>query len=195
MDEEQLKTNMKRHKQLWPVFLLSFFCLEAPVEVVLRNCSLSATNYLAMEVLAFNYLVYFLFPKFYKVTLTLTLVIGLFNIIEFSYGTTTVRASINGLIIYFQPQAFLAILLTYKINFKKINDFLFKKEGPEPSSEEAIKKDKVRFEEEVIRFKEKYESYSTATLLKILEGGKYVPEAMEAARLLLKERKELEEVY
>ncbi len=188
MTRQRLLTTLKQQRQLLPLILLTGFCIEAIIAVLLNYSILTTKNYIAFGVVVVNFLTYFLFRQFYKYTLTVTLTVGLFNFIVFSAGEWTTSFSLNSLKISFQPHSFLAGLLAYIINFKRVNEFIVDNLATKQTPEEQERSEKTRFTEGVEKFKGKYESYSTETLTEIITANKYMPEALEAARQLINER-------
>ena len=136
-----------------------------------------------------NFLTYFIVRKFYKYTLGLTILIGLFNIVTFSDINTTTSFGFGSLAVTFQSKAFWVGLLTYIINFKKVNLYIIDSVATKSPTEEQINIQKKQFAESVKKFKLNYENYSAENLTEIVTKNKYVPEALEAARELLAEKK------
>jgi len=194
--KKDIWTIVKLQRQLLPLLLLTFFCLKAVAyaikgSVVVENetyeFTLTVKHYLAFTSIAINLLTYFLFRQYYKYTLALTIIFGLFNFLNFSDFETTQSYSFNNLSVSFQPSPFLAGILAYFINFSKINYFVIDHLVTKKTPEERAKIETARFKESVEKFKERYKSYSTATLTEILNENKFTPEALEAARQLLKQ--------
>ncbi len=189
MTLQQIQARIKQHRQLLPLLLLTGFCIEAINEALLNYSLLTIKNYIAFGVIALNFLTYSLLRRFYKYTLAVTIIVGLFNLIVFSAVEWTTSISFNSLEVSFQPQAFLAGLLAYLINFKRVNNFLLDNIGTKQTPEERENYEKAIFAEETEKFKERYKNYSNETLTEIITENKYVPGALEAARQLLHERR------
>lgn len=196
-------TTLKQQLQILPVLLLTIYCIDAIVTAMRGTVVITGTtydydltikHYIAFGAIGVNFFTYFFLRQFYKYTLGLTIAIGLFNLMTFSALQTTSIIGINSLKIGFQPSAFWAGLLAYIINFKRINEFILDNLVTKQTPEEQERIEKVRFAEEVEKFKGKYKSYSAETLTKIITANKYVPEALEAARQLLNERQPNENV-
>jgi len=197
MNSKNLWENLKQQRQLLPVILLTYFCIKTIISAIngtvdisdkTYEFALTTKHYFAFTSIVINLLTYFLFRQFYKYTLALTILLGLFNIINFSDLETTQSFALNSLSVSFQPIAFLAGLLTYVINFSKINFWVIDHLVTKKTPEERAKIENARFKESVEKFKERYNSYSEATLTDILNENKLVPEAIEAARQLLNKR-------
>ena len=87
-------------------------------------------------------------------------------------------------IIQFELTALSILILHLILNPEVFNSFkAILKSKPES---EASKK--VKFESSVNGFKQRFDKKSTSELMKIVEQNKLVPEAIEAARQLLKDR-------
>jgi hypothetical protein len=197
MTRHKLLTTLKQQLQLLPVLLLTIYCIYAVITAMRGTVVMAGTtydyeltikHYIAFGAIGVNFFTYFFLRQVYKYTLGLTIAIGLFNLMTFSALQTTSSFGINSLKIGFQPSAFWAGLLAYIINFKRINQFILDKLVIKPKSGIQQRIEKARFAEGVEKFKEKYKSYSAETLTEIVTLSKNVPEALEAARQLLKER-------
>lgn len=125
---------IQRHKQLLPLLLLTVYCISALASVaretvvldgVTYGISLTAKHYLAFGAIALNFLVYFRFRKFYKYTLALTILAGLFGFMVFPLRDTLTGVGVDSLLVMVQPSAFLAGLLAYILNFRRINNALW----------------------------------------------------------------------
>jgi len=198
MTREKVLTAFKKQRPLIPILLLIAYCIgtlmtAAKGSVVLNgeiyDFILTTKHYLAFGAIGVNLLTYVCLRSFYKFTLGLTVLAGLFNLIIFSDLETTIGFTINKFEISFQPSAFFAGLIAYLINFRRINDFIIDHLTTTRTLEEQEKIDKTLFAEGVQKFKEKYENYSFDALTEIVNTNRFVPEAVEAARQLLNERK------
>ena len=197
MTRHKFLTTLKQQLQILPVLLLTIYCIDSIVTAmrgtvvmagITYDYELTIKHYIAFGAIGVNFFTYFFLRQFYKYTLGLTIVIGLFNLMTFSALQTKSLIGINSLKIGFQPSAFWAGLLAYIINFKRINEFILDNLVTKQTPEEQERIEKVRFAEEVEKFKGKYKNYSAETLTEIITANKYVPEALEAARQLLNER-------
>lgn len=113
---------------------------------------------------------------------------GLFNLMTFPALETTQSFAVSSLKVSFQPSAFFAGLLAYIVNFKRANKFVMDNLTTRQTPEQQDKIKKARIQESVGKFKEKYGSYSVEMLTEIVNEKKFVPEALEAARQLIKEQ-------
>ena len=188
MTRQKLLTTINNQRQLLPLLLLTFFCIQAIIEMLPNYSLITTKNYIGFGIVTLNYLTYTLFRKFYKYTLGVTIILGLFNLIVFTVGEWTISFYAYNSEISFQSQSFLAGLLVYIINFKRINNSIIDNLAAKQTPEEQEKYERARFTEGVEKFKEKYASYPVETLTEILTANKYSPEALEAARQLLNVR-------
>lgn len=188
----------RQQRQLLPLLLLAAYCTNAIVAAVRETVvmagdtytfELTTKHYAAFGAIGLNFVTYWLFRPYYKYTLGLTITGGLFNFMTFPALETTQSFAFSSLKVSFQPAAFLAGLLAYLVNFKRINEFVIDNLTTKQTREEQDKMEKARFQESVGRFKEKYGSYSVDMLTEIVVQKKFIPEALEAARLLLKEQR------
>lgn len=177
--------------------MFTVYCINAIVTAVrgtvvmaadAYNFELATKHYIAFGAIGLNFFTYCLFRPFYKYTLGLTIAGGLFNLMTFPALETTKSFALSSLKVSFQPAAFLAGLLAYLVNFKRVNGFIIDHLTTKQTPEEQDKIEKARFQETVGKFKEKYGSYSVEILTEIAIEKKFVPEAVEAAKQLLKER-------
>lgn len=180
-----------------PLLLLAAYCINAIVAAVrgtvamagdTYNFELTTKHYVAFGAIGLNFVTYWVFRPYYKYTLGLTITGGLFNLITFPALETTQSFALSSLKVSFQPSPFFAGLLAYLVNLKKINEFVIDNLTTKRTQEEQDKIEKARFQESVGKFKEKYGSYSVEMLTEIVNEKKFVPEALEAAKHLLKER-------
>jgi hypothetical protein len=197
MTKEKLFSVFKQHRQILPLLLLTGYCIDAVVTsirgtVVMAgeayDYELTTKHYIAFGVVAINFLIYFFLRQFYKYTLGLTVLVGLFNLIIFSALETTLGFSLNSLKVGFQPTAFLAGLLAYILNFKRVNSFIIDSIATERTPEEIEKNQQAIFDEETQKYKDLFAEFSNESLTEILTADKYVPAALAAARQILNER-------
>ncbi|WP_426291853.1 hypothetical protein ACN9ML_17430 [Dyadobacter endophyticus] len=197
MGRQQILATCRQHRQLLPLLLLAAYCINAIVAAVngtvvmagdMYNFELTTKHYAAFGAIGLNFVTYWFFPPYYKYTLGLTIAGGLFNLMTFPALETTQSFALSSLKVSFQSAAFLAGLVAYIINFKRANQFVIDNLTNKPTPEEQDKIEKAGFQESVGKFKEKYSSYSEEILTEIVIEKKFVPEALEAARQLLKER-------
>lgn len=185
-----------------PLLLLAVYCINAIVAAIrgrvvmvdeTYNFLLKTKHYLAFVAIVVDLLTYFLLRPFYKYTLGLTIGLGLLNIMVFPALEVTQSFALGSLKVSFQPSAFFAGLVVYLINFKRINEFLIEHLITKGTPKEQ-KNVRAKFVEDVERFKVKYNNYSVEDLAEIVTENKFVPEAIEAARQLIKERRPDEKI-
>jgi len=144
--------------------------------------SIEVRNYLAYFVIVS--LVIFRLLKFKKgkTVLGIALLIGTFNLIQFTHSSFTFSFSLGGLtVLKFQPVSFFALIGLIVMDIdgtRKFLRFLF----PEKSEEIVIEENTVLIES----FKDKYESYPKGKLQEIIDNPEsYQKSAVEAARQLI----------
>jgi len=175
-----------KYKQLFPVVILTGICVftfdeifESKVDIISSVQLLSLKNYLAFFLLILNYLIFYFWRKTYKYILIATLLLGLFNLINFNLGEYNLYL---GSEIGIQPFITLILILMFFINFKTVKNFFFES-GNTEVIDEKIKKSEQK--QKIEMFKKKYQSYSLENLEMILSDNRYVYEAKEAAKELL----------
>lgn len=190
-----LKKYYLKYKQLIPVFILTGMLMLTLIEIKASNAnnleqssylSPSLKNYLALIFIVLNYLTFFLLRKFYKYILISTLLLGMFNVINFNFGEYRFFLS-SGSTFGIQPFILLLTFLIIGLNYKKVKSF-FSGESLSLEREQGIK---ILIEKEKIeRFIEKYQSYTLEDLKLVLADKRFVHEAKEAAKQLIKLREE-----
>ncbi len=175
-----------KYKQLIPVLVLIVCCLWTISTALQGGVDLSGNQYGAFVVLTITVICFFIARPFYKYLLVLTLGLGLFNLINFIPAEVKTGFGIGSLMVYFSPVVFVVVLLTYFLNRNQANKVLFALIGPSP--ERAEKNRKAQQAEEINKFKTRYAKYADSELETILQEKKYVPEALQAAREILRNR-------
>jgi hypothetical protein len=186
---------LKKHKQLLPLLALTALCFNAivaasrgTVEIADATYAfeLTSAHYAALVLVGLCYITYAGFKRSYKYFLVTALLLGLFNIIVFTSTQTTVGVGLGSLRISVQPAILATLILTYFLNFERVNSFILAQLGPSPAN--AERRRKQVFEEEVSKFKTTFQRYPSPKLADIVESKTLVPAALEAARQLLRER-------
>ncbi len=189
------KNAFNAYKQLIPIIFLAFYCIDAIATAIdgtvvmsykAYEFELTIKHYIAFGVIVINLLMFFFYKAYFKYSLLLTILLGLFNIITFSALTETF--SLKGLGMGFQPSAILAGLLAYIINFKRATKLILKTVRTNYTPEQIAKIEKKKFVEETQKFMSRYKAYSTESLRQIVREKEFVPEAIEAAQQLITER-------
>lgn len=182
-------------RQLIPLLLLTILTIITLTIFVVGEFSNNADNrfiltikhYLGFTILIINYLVYFYSRKQFKIIIGVTLILGLFNLINFTASEISTYIGIGSLKIGCQPYFFLICFVTYISNRKAVNNLIGELFGPTP--EKAIQKQEKYETETIQRFIDKYQSYSNEQLENILTDKRYVSEALEASKRILEQRK------
>jgi hypothetical protein len=191
----KFKSKYQQYKQLIPVIILTVFAIvtiltsfRGTVEMNGENYDFELTfkHYGAFLAIFINWLSFFTFRRFFKYVLTLTLLLGLINLINFTALQTISFIAFDKHQLGLQPTIFWISILTYTINFKRVNEILYDFFGPTP--EQADKNARKRQTEQIDKFKDRYSKYSDEQLNIILRENKFVPEALQAVQQLLTER-------
>jgi hypothetical protein len=149
---------------------------------------LSGKHYAAFVLVGLSYLTFFFFFKGYQYIIGATILSGLFNLINFAPLESTVGIAINSFSIRAQPESLLAGVLFIMVNKKQLLAFFKGKKSDASSNKPESARQFATIQENVAQFRVKYENYSTESLTEIVSAGRYVPEALEAARQVLEER-------
>jgi hypothetical protein len=189
------KQTYQTYKQLIPVIILTVLTIltiltafRGTVEMGGENYDFELTtrHYGAFLAIIVTWVSFFTLRHLFKYVLTLTLLFGLINLINFTALQTMSFIAFDELKLGLQPTIFLISILTYIINFKRANELLYDIFGPTP--EQANKNAQRRQTEQIDKFKDRYSKFSDEQLNAILTENKFVPEALQAARQLLTER-------
>ena len=191
---QSIKSLYKNYKQLIPVLVLSGFCIFTVAtffnDKIVNNeeqLLLNLKHYAGFSCVIICVISFFKFRHFYKYLLLVTLMLGFANFINFTPSTITNFIGFGSLEIGFQPTSFLAILSGYVINHRRANKFIIRQI-------QSLSNENQTFEEElnlnkIDRFKDRYKEYPDNKLQQILNENEFVPEALEVARIVLKQRK------
>jgi hypothetical protein len=189
------KQTFQKYKMLIPVLVLTGLCVFTVVRYILGtneingedyNFMLTAKHYGAFVAVTVNLISFFAFRQYFKYIFGVTILLGLFCIINFTPVDIKWTLRIGSIKIGFQPTAFLVGLLTFVLNFKdKILTF---DSSNGEVSEQNLQDNQKRFDEEVENFKQKYFSYSSEDLTQLIADKRYTASALEAARQILNER-------
>jgi len=187
---------IKKYLQLLPLVVLTLVSAITIMnalkgKVVMNDLeydfSLSISHYIAFLLLAINYILFFVYRNVYKYAVTIFLVAGLFNFINFSSLTSNFSFRIGGFHTPgIQPVIFFIILITVLTNYRYINELITKNiRDISPNTKQNASQ---YLSEKIDTFKDRYKSYSTDELNHIITENKFVPEAIMAAKELLYER-------
>jgi hypothetical protein len=157
----------QRYRQLLPLLLLLVFCISTITQALIGTVeldgvaygfALNAKHYGAIALTAVAVASFFLMRKCYKYSLLLIFSLGLFGLLTFTAGETSLSLFIGPIQLAILPVLLLFGLLLYLLNHQKINASLFALIKP---SEERLAR--VRLEE-VEEFKTRFARKTTAEL-------------------------------
>ena len=182
---------LNRYKQLLPIFFLTVCCIITVVTAIQGNVliggesydfAMSPRHYGGVAILVLAYTAFFKFRAFYKYVLATIFLLGQLRTVGFTpldfsigLGTDTTRIQLDTISI------FLGILI-YAVNTTKINAAILGVLKPS----EAKKHEQTRIE--IDAFAARFAHKSPEELGAIINANKLVPAAVEAARLLLKQK-------
>ncbi|MFD1470364.1 hypothetical protein ACFQ48_19205 [Hymenobacter caeli] len=182
---------LHRYRQLLPLLLLVICCVSTIVTALKGTVELDGTAYAfalgpkhygALAAVGAALISYFLAKKYYKYCFALTLLFGLFGIINFTAVQYNAGLAFGGLNIGLNLVILAVIFLTYLLNYGRINFLLFALIKPSDEKTNRIQ------QEEIEEFKNKFSRKSTEDLTQIVIRRKLVPSAITAAQQLLRER-------
>lgn len=169
-----------------PALILIAGCLCTLAMALLGVLSLTLQQYLAFASIIPLVLSYLLFPVSYKYLLAIMLGLGLFNVLNFTPMETSASFKVNHFEIKIQPVIALICLLVYAMYFDYVNGLIALVIGH--SAEVAERKELEKRNEVIAKFKSRYQSYSNETLEQIIYEKRFVPEAIEAAQIIMEGR-------
>jgi hypothetical protein len=184
-----------KYRQLMPLLLLTILTIITLTTFVIGEVGNNAENrfiltfkhYGGFTILLINYLIYFYSRKHFKIIVGITLIMGLFNLINFNASQISTFIGIGNLKLGCQPYIFIICFVTYILNRKSVNNLLGELFGPSP--EQTIQRQEKYEIETIQKFMDKYQSYSNEQLENILADKRYVSEALEASKRILDQRK------
>jgi hypothetical protein len=189
------KQTFAKYKMLIPLLiliglstltLLKGFSGQIEVNGSYYDFVLSIKNYAAFTALIINIIIFSFFRKYFKYTFSITILLGLFSLINYNSTDTKWILRLGSLEVGFQPTSFLIGLLTIGLNLKLIKSFLDSL-NDEKSERNLIDNQRI-FDEHVDKFKDIYANYSTEDLQNIISNNRHVDSALEAARQIINNR-------
>ena len=189
------KQSFDKYKMLIPLFiliglsiltLLKGFSGQIEVNGSYYDFVLSIKNYGAFTALIINIIIFSFFRKYFKYTFSITILLGLFSLINYTSTDTKWILSLGSLEVGFQPTSFFIGLLTLGLNLKLIKSFLDSL-NDEKSEQNLIENQRI-FDEHVAKFKNTYANYSAEDLKNIISNNRHVDSALEAARQIINNR-------
>jgi hypothetical protein len=185
-----MKTAFNRHRPLLPLIVLLGLCIynsvlaNFPVLDGNTYAVLNYKHYLAEAAVVLNFIFYFGYRRIYKYTLLTTLLVGTFDIINFSL--TESYFNIGSISIGFHITPILIGLFTMALYSDR-----FKKNAVDGSGTafESISRDNTAaMNREKEEFKLKFRNRSSETLMELCNDERYSLLAKEAAKQILDER-------
>ncbi|GAB3743134.1 hypothetical protein GCM10027594_22420 [Hymenobacter agri] len=180
-----------RYRPLLPTLLLAACCLSTLVfwlkgtttdEGAPANYVLSAKHYGAFAATSATLAAFFFCRHYYKYFLALTLLLGMFGLLNFIISETNVSVAFGPLRISISLVVAAIGLITYILYASRVNAKLLALAAP---SDEKIRKVQ---QQEIATFKERFARKSTEELAAIVAANALVPTAVAAARQLLAQR-------
>lgn len=184
---------LSRHKQLLPALLLFALSTWTTARILfIREVSgnsvttydFTPAHYLGLSAVACCILSYFIFRKAYRFLLGITLTLGVFSVFNFTLSVHVVNLGLGAVKISFEPVSLCVALLVLALNAQRISQFLRDKSTVHDPNEI-----KGECEQEVKKFRIRYSASPTEELQKVVGDTRLKPEAIEAAKQLLEERK------
>lgn len=163
---------------VWTILYLSYHKIREPD--ITYFPSDRPKFYFGLLAIALNYVSYFYFRAYYKYLLVATLVLGLFDVINFSKIDFVRTYSINSL--EFKPSPIIALVISLLVYSKQLFT-------PDPNMTElASAVNELSTHEDIEKFKQLYQNKPTEELQVIREDKRFTDSAKEAARQLMEER-------
>ncbi len=136
-------------------------------------------------------LCYVVYTKGYKYLLFIVLLATLFGWVSFFPTEGYIRFSMFKIALTIQVGGLLLVGCTYWLNKESVNIFIVESFQRlfDITPERMQIMNQERYKSSVSRYKQRYQEYTSEQLTLILKENRYVPEALEAARQLLEERR------
>lgn len=171
----------QKYKSLTPTIILLLLSTWTFINSM-NGYILTNKHYLGLTASLISLTVYFALNKFYKYILSATLILGLFNLINFTPALTTWSFNVNGFGLGIQPYLFLIILLTILILKPK------KDEVAVIESTTVTQLHTDRLIEETEKFKNLFDDKSTSELQEIIDDKRFTKAAKDAAQFIINGR-------
>ena len=178
-----------KHKGLFPLFVLACLLAVTLYDAIVNGFHLLQQHYFAAGLFVLCLIVYFIKRDVYIICIITTLILFLFNLVVFTKGFYLFKLRISLLQLNFQPHALILLVLTIALYGKQVYEFIQFMFNSKLSPEEKEKQESLAYARGVVKFKEQYARYSTEQLILIVQENTFVPEAVEAARRILEERR------
>lgn len=135
---------------------------------------------------------YLFYSNGYKYLLTVVLVAALFGLVTFFPVEGYVSFGLSSLKLRIHLGGLFLVGLTYFLNKKTADVFIVDSFQRlfDITPERIQAMNEKRYNDAVSEYKQRYKEHTTEQLELIVKEGRYVPEALEAARQLFNERKE-----
>lgn len=187
-----MKQIFKKYALLLPAFVMACLCVFSAIEIFSGRLNVNSIErfYITITIVLINFVSFFIVRSFYKYILLATLILGLFNLINFVPYQTEITMRVNSIEIKFQTITFLICIFTYFVNFKKTNKNIYNLLYP--PLRPIAKLDPIKQREQIEKVKERYAKYTNEELQIILTENKLMEEALMAASELLTERQKIQ---
>ena len=193
----KIKSWYDKYKMLIPVLILSIFCISTILGHIFDTTdtlvygefaryTITNKHYGAFVMVVINFIAFFYLRYLYKYILLLTLVLGFFNVINFTLSESQIVIRISGSEVRFQHFSLFVGLLTIVISYKRIIE-IYKEEFGKPSKQILID-EQEKYVEDIHKLKNFYKNKTSDELTQILEDKRYTQTALEAIKQVLNER-------
>jgi hypothetical protein len=182
-----MKEWYNKYKLLFPLIILSCFSIWTYVAHLTEGVVLSQYHNLAFAACGLCLFSFFAVPKFYKQLLGITLILGLFNFLNFTPSVQAYHISISNLGISFQPLSLAVGVFTLLLVIRKQGELATIRKGSSASTPQQ------QYAESVEKFRNKFADRTDAELQELIADKRFTPAAKEAAQQLLNERQVLPE--
>ncbi len=185
----------QRYKNLIPLGLFTILCVTTLITYFSGTGETNGTSphiiltwkhYGAFATVLVNYVVFFGFRPQFKKTFIATLLLGLCGILNFTATDSLWYLKMGDATVFIlQPTSFYIALLTLALNYETIRA---RQKNNEPPAENLQNNEKY-YREDLEKFKNKYAVYTNEDLEKIIADKRFTAAALEAAALILLERR------
>ena len=172
----------KLGKDFIPLFISIILAVTTIIKITITNTIIDYHHYIGISLLTISTLLYFYKKEYSIYIFGLTLLVGIFGLVEFFYITTEIGFGKVGINIVF----LILFVLFLSLNKSKINEMFPEKEPTESEKDNLINE----FKNLVNSFEQNFRNKTENELKEIIDkNSSYVSEAKIAAENILKVKK------
>jgi hypothetical protein len=178
-----MKESYKKYKKLIPLVIFTALALYTLASSIAGIYSINMRHYAAFLAAAVNWVVFFYRRPYYKYVLSITLILGLLNLLSFTFlSTESITFHMGSVGLTFQPTSLIICIITVLTNLPKKEDVVV------IASQNVSTHNQKQLDEDIVKFKNIYENKSSDDLMQLIVDKRYTGAAIDAAKQILTER-------